>query len=532
MIASTRSGLVRVPDGGDAADSLRLAISETVGRLTYNYQFNYLADRSLRKAMLWSRQVGKSRTISGENVLDAIGAAGRDEVMTSASDIRAQELLRTAKWWSDIFDDLAKAIVGRSIYHREPTESKITYWNGSRVLSHPANPRTASGYTGPVTMDEASKILHDDEMWTALDPITSSGPFPFRMSGTPWGARGVFWEVCTGQKPGWSLHTITIHDAVRMGCPRDVDYIRSQYDALTFAQEYECQFLSKQLCPFTPDLVRMCVDLDLFDAPPVGTRVDGRLVRYALGIDVGRTNDRTDLVFIAEWPKGFYQVTRRIPMQDVSFGEQFKAIVPWLDNPGIEVVGIDANGLGMQLAEDCYNHAPGKVKQVHLMNQNKAAMVALTLARAESGHLKLLHDQDLLTDLGSIERHVLPSSGAVSYRAKRSEKGHADSAFALFIGLSLLADTSGRVQFDFGYGTDIPVGGADFKDGGLDVLGTIAESRPLAHLLTPGPESLYSPEEIRAMSEDEKEALGLVVHAPLQGQQRRGPFGMEIIGAR
>jgi phage FluMu gp28-like protein len=542
----TRAGEVVIPKSLDsAAAAMRHGVQTLVNRLNYSYQLKYLADRSLRKFALFSRQTGKTRTIAEDHSLEAVSSPGLDCVIVSASENQVYEVLRDVEWWSNIWDDLARSVLGRSIYKKAPTATDIEYWNGSRVLSRNANPRTAVGYTGPVTLDEASKIMHDEEMFDALSPITSSGPFPFRMSGTPWGARGVFWKVCTGQIPGWSGHVVTIHDAVKMGCPRDVEDLRTQHDSLKFAQEFECRFLSRLLSPFTPDFLRMCADLDLPACPPIGHRLpDGKIPRYAIGVDVGRTNDRTDIIFGCEWPAGHYQVTAIDHMRGVSFEDQFNALKPWLDNPGIERMGIDATGLGMQLAEDLYKHNPAKVTQVHFSNQSKNAMMELALARMSQGKVKVLSDSDLQSDLGSIERKVLPS-GTVTYQAPRTEKGHGDAAFAFIIWLAQLADVQGQFLFDIGYGTDMVAGEDAYstRDGSLGLfdgmgrkaIGLLPEN-PLAAFLAPSTSDMFTREEIAAMSDEEKIAYGLLESGPLftLNPPRQGPggYGMEIIDRR
>jgi phage FluMu gp28-like protein len=482
------------------------ACAETMRGLLYPYQLDYVEDRNVLKAWLASRQIGKTRTGAVEQVVEGLDYPDSTGLIVSASERRAFEVLRYVVWWSKIFDEIAMDLYGRSIFAKAPSSTEVTYWNGSRIISLPANPLTASGYTGRVTWDEASKTLQDEEMFAALEPITSSGPYPFRMLGSAFGARGVFWEVCEGRRGPWSRHVTDLPRAVAQGCPRDIEAIRARYDSLTFSQEYLCKFMSRLAMAFPPDLLLKAAGLDLPSPEGKSEAV------WGLGIDVGRTNDRTDIVWCCEYPKGAYQWTRVEHLKGAAFKEQHDFIAPILANPQIETCTIDATGLGMQLAEDLTREFPGKVQGLTFTNERKSAMVALARARMEEGRAKLRDDDaDLIADFGSIERKVT-ATGNVVYAAKRSESGHADSAWAAMMVLSRLCST-GEVYMDFG---EAPAAG----EGGAGVLAAVQEAtrrrgakRGRLNLYDAGvlerPEVVPA-EELAEMCEAEKRARGLI----------------------
>jgi len=495
--------------------AVRTQVAKLFTQLLYPYQLDYVTNRAIRKYALWARGLGKSHAVGGDTALTGWSKPGVDQLLVSASDKQAQLLLRKVVWWGNLVDGIVKKMSGKSIYATPPSKSEVIWWNESRVSSHPANPLTAAGHHGPVCWDEVSKTLNDDVMWEALYGVVADGPWPFRMTGTPYGARGIFWKVCTGQIPGWVGSEVTIHDAVRMGIQRDIEDIRSQYDSLSFAQEFECKFLSKELTPFTADLIRLCVDLDVIPPPVIGQRaLTGQMPRWAVGIDVGRTNDRTSVVWGCECPTGYFQATRVEHLHGVEFQSQFDTIKGWIGHPAIERVAIDAGGLGMQLAEDLRRAFPGKVQPVTFTNDNKSGMVSLALARMESGHVKLHDpDADLLSDLSAIQRKVLPS-GRVQYEAQRTEKGHGDSAWAFLLMLAQLAGQTNDMQIDMGLDEQA------FANGVLDLRGAIEletgmGKRPLAQFTAPLIESssFWSLEDLQAMSQEEKAAYGLLEEA-------------------
>lgn len=497
-------------------------IADLIAGLLYPYQLAYLADRDPRKLALWSRQIGKGHTTGIEAPMQAWEAPGKSEIMVSASEKQAQELLRKVIWWSDLVDEAVKKATGRSIYARRPSKSEVVYWNDSRAISLAANPRTVAGYSGDVFLDEAAKIMDDEEMHAAVGPITSSGPFAYRMTSSAWGARGIFWKACTGQLGRWNLHKVTIHDAVAQGCPRDIAQLRSEYDALTFSQEFECVFLSRQMAPFSPDLLRTCSKLPAPEPPTPGARdaIDGRLVKYAVGVDVGRTSDRTSIVWGCEYPQGVYQQTNTEHLRRINFAEQYNRLMAILANPAVDQLAIDATGVGMQLAEDLHRAHPDKVRRVTFTNANKSGMVSLGLAKMESGQFRIGDpDTDLLSDFATIERKVT-QSGVVTYQAPRNSRGHGDSAWACLMMLSLLAGHKRDFLMDFG---DAPDPNRSMQDGRIDVASAlqakVRETMLAAAGLRPSQQTgelmpaeglgLFSQEDLDEMDDDERAFYGI-----------------------
>ena len=91
------------------------------------------------------------------------------------------------------------------------------------------------------------------------------------------------WIVTNSDKyPRFSRHTVTIYDAVKDGHQVDIEELRDLFDAMTFAQAYECRFFADELCLLQPDEVRAVFDEDCLRY--VSAWVNG-------GVDIGRTKD-------------------------------------------------------------------------------------------------------------------------------------------------------------------------------------------------------------------------------------------------
>ena len=219
---------------------------------------------------------------------------------------------------------------------------EVRFPNGSVIYGLPANPDTARGYTGHVTLDEFAFHADADKIYSALFPTITRG-YGIEVISTPNGTQGKFYELAKaaglteqvtghrGQGTGeqsvpcnlsavtWSLHSCDVYDAVRDGLQIDVALLRSGCeDESAWQQEFCCQFVSTVENFFSPELLAACLsaeastDMDpsrlLASAHGTGsglgagdwglginpsTQNPTPSAEYFLGIDIGRRHDRT-----------------------------------------------------------------------------------------------------------------------------------------------------------------------------------------------------------------------------------------------
>ena len=434
------------------ATVLLAAVTTILRRWMRPYQVAWLEDQSRFKCGVMSRQIGKSEVIVLEAVLVALQPPKSPEqvvLLVSSSDAQARELLRKATRWTDLFDACLKKALGppATIYAGKPTSEQIPLINGVRIIAIPANPRTAAGFSGHVFWDEAGRTPFDALMYEALMPITDEGPYLFRMTGTPWGDSGVFYDTCMGgggagpdglplPRCGWSRHRVTIVDALAQGLDRpglSVEDLSYQFDPITLQQDYYCEFVSSVNQVFGRDLLKQCMELDIPAAPFLDSGI-----RRSLGIDIGRTHDKTVGVWMAEYPEDFYQVERVHPIHQMPFMEQEEFFASELRTGRIVKSRMDATGLGMPMGENLHRRFPSIMEPVTFSPKVKEELVNLVLALAESRHLKLKADNDLISDMSAIRRTYLPAGG-IRYDAERTVKGHADAFWALGLATSCLS---------------------------------------------------------------------------------------------
>jgi phage FluMu gp28-like protein len=222
--------------------------------------------------------------------------------------------------------------------------------NGSVIYGLPANPDTARGYSGNVTLDEFAFHADADKIYAALYPTITRG-YGLEVISTPNGTQGKFYELAKAAGltedrnskietrksptagrvsdfefrvspgvPTWSAHLCDIYDAVRQGLKIDLKLLRAGCeDESAWQQEFCCQFVSTAENFFPPDLLAACLSAEASTDTPLlllasapgsfsglGTRDSGLAKEegpspeprvpspeFFLGMDIGRHHDRT-----------------------------------------------------------------------------------------------------------------------------------------------------------------------------------------------------------------------------------------------
>lgn len=223
--------------------------------------------------------------------------------------------------------------------------------NGSVIYGLPANPDTARGYSGNVTLDEFAFHADADKIYAALYPTITRG-YGLEVISTPNGTQGKFHELAKAagltesglatrdsglgihlssghesrvpspepRTARWSAHWCDIYDAIRQGLKIDLKLLRAGCeDESAWQQEFCCQFVSTAENFFPPDLLAACLSAEASTDTPLlllasapgafaglGTRDSGLAKEegpspeprvpspeFFLGIDIGRHHDRT-----------------------------------------------------------------------------------------------------------------------------------------------------------------------------------------------------------------------------------------------
>ena len=179
------------------------------------------------------------------------------------------------------------------------------------------------------------------------------------------------------------------------------------------------------------ELIQPCVADCLW---PDGTPPRGHRPELYLGVDVGRTRDRT-VIWTAELV-GDVVWTREIKvLEGQPFAVQKSEIISRL-NRHVVALRIDQGAIGYQLAEELETEYPGIVEGVQL-TAGRQGQLALALKTAfESARIRIPADPVLAADLQLVEEVATGTSGVPTLETHHGPSGHADRFWAAALALS------------------------------------------------------------------------------------------------
>ena len=412
----------------------------------YDYQRAWFKDRSRFKIGLWSRQVGKTFTTTLEIVDDVSDALvqGRASpwLILSRGDRQAREAMRSgiqrhAKAYGIVFEESEYDIdIDGQTYRANEWDAG----GGNIVTAVPANPDTARGYSRNVFLDEFSIHQNSREIWGALFPIITRG-WKIRITSTPKGKSGKFYEIMTSDDSQWSRHVVDINRAVAGGLPIDPAELRAGLaDEDLWRQEYLCEWLDEASAWLPYDLIDTCED-------PVAGKPDlyegGRCF---IGNDIGRRRHlwcawASEMIGDVAW-------TREISILDrASFSEQDATMDELMERYRAVRLVMDQTGMGEKPVEDAKGrYGENTVEGVLFSPAAKLHMATCLKELFEDRKIRIPQgDAKLRADLHSVQKTVGPT-GQVRLLAEETDDGHADRFWAAALMASGAAGGGGPVE--------------------------------------------------------------------------------------
>jgi phage FluMu gp28-like protein len=387
------------------------------------YQRAFVLDPARFKIWLSSRQIGKSFGTAFEAATDCAKHPGAEWLVMSAGQRQADEWMLKA---SRLSRAVALEMAGTDEAVRvEVSASEIRFSNGARILSVPANPDTARGYSANLVLDEFAIHEQDREIWAAVFPTVTnelSGQKKIRVVSTPKGRGNKFAELWEEGGPQWSRHKVTLDDAIAAGLRVDKAALREGVaDEDIWRQEYFCEFLANDTTYFPLDLIRNCERIPAPEAPPVAPRF--------IGVDIGRAHDLTAIAELA----AVGDELRLVDLETIErapFAEQRELLWSRLSRPSVRGVAIDATGIGAQLAEETRAKFGSRVEPVQFTNAVKNGLFQSLHRAMEESRLVLPADRELREDINAMHRKI-STGGNIQFTAPRRPDGHSDRACAL-----------------------------------------------------------------------------------------------------
>lgn len=414
------------------------------------YQRRWLEDQARFKIGMFARQTGKTFTTCAEIVDDCIMAEIQGKkvrwVILSRGERQAKEAIDEAiKPFAKAFYLVYEALLkGRGAPEYIEAEFKaesgavykaqeVIFPGGSRITALPANPDTARGYSANVFLDEFAFHKDSRAIWRALFPVISRSGLKLRITSTPNGKNNKFYELWSNRDSFtvWSKHRVDIYEAVSQGLDRDIQELKAALaDEDAWKQEFELEFLDESSAWLTYDLITACEDEnagkpELYTGGPcfIGNDIAARRDLWVAWV--------WELVGDVLWTREITEMSRK------KFAEHDLEIARLAGVYNMTKLGMDQTGMGEKPVEDMTRIYGAGVVEGVLMTVTRKLNVATVAKQAfEDRKVRIpMGNPVLRADLHKIQK-VTGATGAPRLVADRDGDGHADRAWAGFLGIA------------------------------------------------------------------------------------------------
>ena len=383
-----------------------------------------------------SRQIGGTFAFSFKAVNNAIFKK-KNQILISNSQRQARIAMGYVSKFVESFQHLEE-FRGLKFETDQAVEKKFPKAFGdASIYSVPPNPETIRGLNGDVLWDEAALCKNDVKVYTAILPMVTRN-HSLSINSTCYGQSNLFYNIYTDtlKYKDYNRSSLDIYEAIDKGLDVDIELIRNNFDEDSFRQEFLCEFIDESTSYFPYNLLRELIE-DFNESEIKG--------KCYIGVDVGRSHDRTAILVIREVGNSFY-LTRKEVLDKMKFDEQIKIISQVFYEEQPERVLIDKGAIGMQLAETL-TEKYGFCEGVNFTNTFISEIVTNAKKIFEQKNFKFNEDKDLISEIHSINKEV-SATNLVSFRSKRDSKGHSDSAWSLLLAL-YCCKTDGEMKIAF-----------------------------------------------------------------------------------
>jgi len=441
------------------------------------YQQRWVEDRSPLKIVVKGRQIGFSFAATLGAVLKCLERK-TTWVFLSKGERQSRLLMERVHEHIHSCGIVAQAFESTSFEGTTTRQLEARFSNGSVIYGLPANPDTARGYSGHVTLDEFAFHLDADKIYAALYPTITRG-YSLEVISTPNGQQGKFFELAKaagltegdpaaddesgwraeptanagGSALAWSGHWCDIAKAVRQGLQIDLDLLRAGVDEEAWRQEFCCEFLSGASQWIPLELFERCVSQEASTQPVIlnaeregslpgasASSAESRADSLYAGWDVARKRDLS-VIWLAElvgdvtWTRGLIEM-RNVPTPDQV--RQARSIMPL-----VRRMEIDQSGMGLAVFEALEREFPDKVEGVQFTTAKKEALAVRARRRMEELKVRLPDDDRVRQSFQSVKKSSNALGQSRFDAAHDSKYGHADHWWAF-----CLAEAAAQQQPD------------------------------------------------------------------------------------
>jgi len=402
------------------------------------YERRWVDDKARFKIGMFARQTGKTFTTTleiAEDVLEAEAMGRRVRwVILSRGERQAKEAMNEGfklhlRALGAAYDELEYEFPlsdGTRVAALE-----VVTKGGSRVTALPANADTARGFSANVFLDEFAFHQDSRAIWAALFPVVSKPGLKLRICSTPNGKGNKFYELMTAQDTTWSRHTVDIYQAVADGLDRNIEELHAGCgDEDVWRQEYLLEWAEAASAWLSYEVIAGCEDMEaglpeLYQGGPC-----------FFGNDIAR---RRDLWVCWVWELiGDVLWTREISeLRGASFAAQDTEIARLHEIYRMTRLVMDQTGMGEKPVEDMQRrYGTASVEGVILSGARPLTIATVARQAFEDRRVRIPAGNPVLrADLHKIQKVIGPT-GAPRLVADRDGDGHADRAWAAFLGIA------------------------------------------------------------------------------------------------
>ncbi len=238
-----------------------------------------------RVILLTSRQVGKSTIAALRALYIAVHQPKTLIFMVAPIETQAGEILQKLK---EFAEQLGFPLRGDGNNPRS-----LLLPNGSRVVARSSIARSVRGFSKAslIIVDEAAFV--STAAYRALSPILAVSQGHLWALSTPYGHNNMFAQIWHDPDNGWARFQIRASECPRLTPEFLAAELRLHGD-LSYAQEYDCQFVSHGLQMLTREQVTAAL-VDQAPIPPFGLQ---EKTEHYYGLDLGKRQDHTALVVV------------------------------------------------------------------------------------------------------------------------------------------------------------------------------------------------------------------------------------------
>lgn len=382
---------------------------KVLGFVPTEYQRKVLLDPSRFLCLRWSRQSGKTVTVSALILWTALTRPGSCIAVVAPS-------LRQSKYVLKRIADFARRLPRGRV--RQIQKMRIDFTDGSVIEAFPNNPNTIRGPSlNLVYCDEMNFIRDDEDLYDAVLFTISTTGGSFIASSTPGSKENLFYKICND--PTFSRSHVTWKDAVAPKGPLrpDVlDTIREQLkgDPWRWQREMEAEFAEDEQSFFSLKLITSAVDQDL-SYWDFAERIQGRSLY--VGVDFGKHRDHS-VVTVVDYDVQT-KTSSLVHMKQFALETDYDVVIGYvkaLTERWSRVVRIttDSTGVGDSVTADMRKAGIGNIWPVPLTVPAKTNILENLRGMLVKKQLKLVHDPELFGEM-NCEKFELNKSGQLLF---------------------------------------------------------------------------------------------------------------------